>query len=164
MRSGHKVVCTEVSEEALKIVRHRFAEANLAEPQLVRIDPAQPLASQLPAYDHLVAWFSVYYNTKTDMQRQLASLIAGLPRQGAFIMAVPTVNDVAVRSCDVLPDGTREMRRDISGQRGALLAIPESVNELRALCDGIDIRDVVTFGMTFGGETSEYFAVYGVKR
>ena len=164
VRSGHKVVCTDVSEEALRVTRQRFDEAGLPAPQTVRIDAGKPLSPQLPDYDHLFAWLSVYYNTKAEMRQQLSELIARLPKNGAFIMAVPTINDVVVGASELLTDGTRQLRRNISGQNGALLTIPESRDELIAFCDGIDVRDVVTFGMTFAGERNENFAVYGVRR
>jgi SAM-dependent methyltransferase len=164
VRSGHRIICSDVSVEALRSVARRFNEANLAAPDVVLIDVMLPLRQQLPVFDHLIAWQSIYYNTKAGMQNQMAELIEMLPHHGTFIVALPTIRDAVVAACEKLPDGTRRMSRDVSGQGGALLAVPESRDELLSLCGGIDVRDVVTFGMTFGGETNEYVAVYGVKR
>ncbi len=164
VRSGHRVICSDISEEALKAVKQRFAEAKLPLSQLVTFDPTQPLRPQLPHFHHLIAWASLYYNTKEGMRRQMVELIECLPRNGAFIVSVPTMNDAVISASELLPDGTRRLSRNMSGQSGALLAIPESRDELLALCEGIDVRDVVTYGMTFGGQKNEYFAVYGIKR
>jgi SAM-dependent methyltransferase len=163
VRSGHNVVCSDVSEHALGAVRSRFIEARLPLPPLVIFDPLRPLGKQLPRFDHVIAWMSLYYNTMNDFRRHVRELIGCLPQKGVFIASFPTMNDVVVRESDLLADGTRRLVRNLSGQGGALLAIP-STTELTALCGEIEIRDIATYGMTFGGKTNEYFVLYGVKR
>jgi cyclopropane fatty-acyl-phospholipid synthase-like methyltransferase len=162
-RSGHKVICSEVSADALEATAARFVGTKLETPQLIRFDSALPLRPQLPLFDHVVAWGSLHYNSKTATRRQIAELIECLPYNGVFVMAVPTINDLSARASEMLADGTRRLLINQSGQHGALLAIPDSQDDLLNWCTGITVRDMVTFGMTFDGEKNEYVAVYGVK-
>ena len=93
----------------------------------------------------------------------LAELIAGLPSNGAFIICVPTSRDLASQHSEALPDGSRRFTDNVSGQRGAVLTIPDSADTLRGWCAGLTIRDVVVYGMEFDGKRSEFYALYGVK-
>jgi SAM-dependent methyltransferase len=163
IRSGHRVVCSDISAAALSAVAQRFVEVRLSPPDLVAFDPERPLKPQLPHFDHVIAWLSLYYNTKQGLIRQTAELIECLPRNGVFVMSVATMDDVVARSSEPLPDGTRKLSGDISGQDGALLAIPQDREELLSWCEGIEVRDVVSYGITFGGQRNDYWAVYGVK-
>jgi hypothetical protein len=52
---------------------------------------------------------------------------------------------------------------DVSGQAGAVVVVPKSIEELFSWCAGIKVHDCIHYGMTFAGEQSDYFVLYGVK-
>ena len=160
---GHRVHCTDISLAALKAVERRFKSAGLTPPSSSLIDPEQPLREQLPDYDHVIAWQSLYYADAATVRSNIAELIAGLPSNGAFIICVPTSRDLASQHSEALPDGSRRFTDNVSGQRGAVLTIPDSADTLRGWCAGLTIRDVVVYGMEFDGKRSEFYALYGVK-
>lgn len=164
VRSGHQVHCTDISASALKTVERRFRGLMLPQPRTSLIDLAQPLSGQLPAYDNVVIWQSLYYSDVATVRAHLGVLIDRLPSGGAFVTAFPTRNDVSFTNSRARPDGSRELVDDISGQRGAVVSVPESPEMLADWCNGIAVTDIVTFGMTFGGLSSEFYALYGVKR
>lgn len=160
-RMGLRTIGSEISWSALGRVRGRFRGAMLACPPLHLFDPARPLA--LPPYDHVFAWLSICYNPRDKVIADIATLIAGLPKGGAFILAVPSRDDVSYRDSVQRGDGAREIVTDISGQRGMVLTIPAGADELAGWCAGIDIREIGEFGWTIGGVRSAFLTVYGVK-
>lgn len=161
-RLGLKAHGTDVAEGALDVVRARFAGAKLPVPQLTLVDPMQPLAGQLPAYDHMFAWGSLHYDAKPRVLAALRDLIAGLPKGGAFLLSVPSANDIVYPRSEAMADGSRRITQEVSGQVGAIVSIPESSDELREWCKGIDVRDLGTFGWTLQGQRVEYYFLYGV--
>lgn len=163
VRSGHKVICADVSPTALARAANRFVGACLPAPRFMSIDPGRPLAEQLPAYDHVTAWQSVYYNTLAGAKRDFADMIAALPRGGAFFAAVATPNDILASQSEPLPDGSRQLKTDVSGQAGAIVAIPRDMDDFISWCPGVAIRRTAVFGIDMPGDCSEFFAIYGVK-
>lgn len=162
-RLGLRSVGTEVAPNAVEIVRTRFRGAMLPCPPIHLVDLARPLAPQLPAFDHVFVWGSVHYNRRARVLEDIAALAGRLPKGGAFILSLPNRNDVAHSQSEALADGSRRFTSDISGQRGAVVTIPESEADLISWCRGIEVRDCGTFGWTIGGRRSELHFVYGVK-
>ena len=162
-RSGHNVHCTEVSAEALTVVRQRYAKAGLPAPEVTLINPELDLPPQLPRYNHVIAWQSLCYGPRPSTISNLAQLVAGLPSGGCIIVCFPTPKDLLYRYSQPLNDGSRQFVQVNSGQLGAVLTIPESEEELRSWCKGIEVRDVVEYGMRFSGEQNQFYALYGVK-
>jgi len=162
-RLGLRSHGTDVASGALDVVRARFAGAKLPCPPLSHVDPMQPLAGQLPAYDHVFAWGSLHYDAKPRVLAALGDLIAGLPKGGAFLWSVPSSRDIVHPRSEPMADGSRRITKDVSGQVGAIVTIPESPEELRSWIPGIDVRDLGTFGWTLQGQQVEYYFVYGVR-
>lgn len=163
VRLGLRSIGTEVAASAAEIVRTRFRGAMLPCPPVQLIDLARPLAPQLPAFDHAFVWASVHYNRRARVLEDIAALIGGLPKGGAFILSTPSSNDVAYSHSEALADGSRRFTSDVSGQLGAFVTIPESQADLIAWCRGIEVRDCGNFGWTIGGRRSELYFLYGVK-
>ncbi len=163
VRLGLSAVGTEVAASAVDLVRGRFRGAMLPCPQVHLLDLAQPLAPQLPLFGHVFAWGSLHYNHRARAVEDISVLVDRLPKGGAFILAIPSRNDVVYRQSEALPDGSRRLKSNISGQQGAVVTIPESQSELVGWCRGIDVRDCGLFGWTIGGTASEYHFVYGTK-
>jgi SAM-dependent methyltransferase len=161
-RLGIEAHGTEVAQSALALVRSRFEGAKLRQPAVSLVDPERPLAEQLPSFDHLFAWGSVHYDAKPRVLKSLGTLIGKLPAGGAFFFAVPTTNDIVYRLSEPQADGSRRISGNLSGQKGAVVSIPGSQEEVRDWCAGIQVRDLGTFGWTLDGEQVEYFFVYGV--
>jgi SAM-dependent methyltransferase len=162
-RSGHRVHGTDISPAALQSVERRFRDLGQPAPPCSLIDLDRPLRAQLPQYDHVIAWQSLYYADIATVRANIAELIAGLPTGGVFILCLPTAQDLAFQHSEATEDGSRRLIDDVSGQRGAVLTIPDSAETLRGWCAGLTIRDVVTYSMVFDGKRSEFFALCGVK-
>jgi SAM-dependent methyltransferase len=163
VRCGYRVSCTDISPAALQSVERRFADLKLPAPPCSLIDLDRPLRSQLPAYDHVIAWQSLYYADISTVRTNISELIAGLSEGGVFILCLPTERDLAFRHSEAMAGGSRRLIDNVSGQQGAVLSIPDSAGTLRAWCAGVTVRDVVTYGMEFDGRCSEFYALYGVK-
>ena len=163
VRRGHKVHCTEISERALNVVRKRFGYKNLPLPAMSHIDPNKSLTSQMPSYDHVVAWCSLLYNTPKIVKQNIIDLIAKLPPFGCFMCAFPTPDDLLASSTELLSDGSRRIIEEISGQEGMVITLPETENEFVSWFYNLDIRDVGKYTITLGGQQSEHFVIYGVK-
>lgn len=164
VRLGLSATGTEVAANAVEIVRGRFRGAMLACPPVQLIDLARPLAPQLPKFNHVFAWGSLHYNHRARVAEDIGVLADRLPKGGAFILSIPSRNDVAFAQSEALPDGSRRFVTNISGQQGAVVTVPENETELVGWCRGIDVRDCGVFGWTIGGVRSELYFVYGVKR
>jgi SAM-dependent methyltransferase len=162
-RVGIRAHGTEVSPSALETVRSRFEGAMLPVPTLSLVDPTAPLSGQLPGYDHVLAWGSVHYNHRAKVIDDLKTLIGGLPRGGVFLYQVPSINDVAARQSERLPDGSSRIVGAISSQTGAIATYPESHDELRSWLPGLDLRDVGTVNVQLLGTPVEYYFAYGLK-
>ena len=163
-RVGVRTHGTEVSPAAIETVRSRFEGAMLPMPALSLVDPTRPLAGQLPAYDHVLAWGSVHYNRKDKVLEDLRALIEGLPKGGVFIFQVPSTNDVAARQAERLDDGSFRIVGSISSQTGAIATYPESHDELKTWLPGLALRDMGTVNVHLLGNAVEYFFAYGVKQ
>lgn len=163
VRLGLSPVGTEVAANAVGLVRNRFRGAMLSCPPIHLIDPGRPLAPQLPRFDHAFAWGSLHYNHRARTVEDIGTLADRLPKGGAFILCVPSVNDVVCQQSEQLPDGSRRITSNVSGQHGAIVTVPENDTELIRWCRGITIHDCGTFGSTLGGVRSEFHFVYGVK-
>lgn len=163
VRNGVRVHGTEIAEQARGLIAARFMGANLAQPPITIIDLQKSLGPQLPAYDHVFTWGAIHYNTKEGTRRDIATLIEKCPAGGCFILCVPSRNDVVARESEELPDGSRRIISDVSGQTGALVTVPDSDEELSSWCAGIAIRDLGRFGWTIAGRQSEFLYVYGTK-
>lgn len=163
-RSGHKVHCTDISPAALKVLEKRFADAGLTPPASSLIDPERPLKAQLPKYDHVIAWQSLCYSDLATARRNLGELIDGLAPGGAFIVNLPTPQDALYRHSEAMPDGSRRLIDDVSAQRGAIVTVPNSAEEFASWCPGIEVKDIIRYGMTFAGLQSDYFVLYGAKQ
>jgi len=162
-RVGVKLHGTEISQAAIDGVRNRFEGAKLPTPDLTLIDLDKPLAGQLPSYDHVIAWGSVHYNRKAKVLEDLATLIDGLPKGGAFIYQASSINDVAAEQSELLDDGSHRITGEISGQTGAICTYPTSHEDFRTWLPGLDIRDIGTVKSTFMQVPVEYYFAYGVK-
>lgn len=163
IRSGHKLHCTDISSAALRLLGQRFQGALLPRPATSLIDLGKRLRPQLPVYDHCIAWQSLCYSDIATARANLADLIEGLPSGGVLIVNFPTPEDQLYRHSEPMPDGSRRLIDDVSNQMGAIVTVPASADELRSWCPNIVVRDVVEYGLTFAGERSEYFVLYGVK-
>jgi SAM-dependent methyltransferase len=164
VRCGYNVHCTDISPAALKVVEKRFVSAGLTPPSASLIDPDRPLKSQLPKYDHVIAWQSLCYSDLASARRNLEELIDGLPAGGALIVNFPSPNDALYRHSTPMPDGSRRLVDDVSAQAGAIVTVPASPEELASWCAGIEVRDIALYGMTVGGRQSDYYVLYGAKR
>ena len=162
-RLGVRTHGTDVSPSALQTVRSRFEGAMLPTPALSLVDPTVALGPQLPAYDHVIAWGSTHYNIREKVLSDVSDLIEGLPKGGVLVFQVPSVNDVAARQSERLPDGSFRIVGEISGQTGAICTFPANHEELRGWLRGIDIRDMGTVATQLLGNNVEYFFAYGVK-
>lgn len=163
VRLGVAVHGTEVAPASRHVIAARFMGANLPQPPITIIDLNRPLTPQLPAYDHLFAWGSVHYNTKEATKRDLASLIDKTPVGGVVIVCIPSQRDVVFTQSVGLPDGSRQMNANVSGQKGAILTVPDSLDEMLGWCKGVDVKDAGEFGWRLSGRQSEFHFVYGVK-
>ncbi len=165
VRSGHRVVCGDVSPAALGVLRGRFAGAKLRPvPNVYRIDPERPLAGQLPAYDHVIAWSSLHYNPLEKARSDFSDLIAGIPSGGAFFAAVSSPDDDLATRSERLPDGSRRLIDDVSGQSGVTVAIPHDFEEFESWCAGIEVRERIRFGVTHTAHRLDYYGLYGIKK
>lgn len=164
IRSGHRVVCSDVSPAALDLVRARFRGAKLPVPSLYRIDPERSLAGQLPAYDHAIAWSSLHYNPLGKARADFADLIAGLPPGGTFLAAVSSPEDDLATQSQPLPDGSRRLMENVSGQGGVTVAIPRDFDEFEFWCSGIEVRERIRFGISYASHRLDYYGLYGVKK
>ncbi len=163
-RLGLEAVGSEVSESARKLIEMRFAGAKLPSPVVAVFDPDKPLDNQLPEYSNVLVWGSAHYGPREKVLADYRYLIEHTPSDGAFIAAVPTLNDIAARKSVMLDDGTRRISEAVSGQEGALITVPESREEFVGWCDGIEVEDVGTFGWMFGGEQTEFLFLYGRRK
>lgn len=163
VRSGHRVHCTDISPVAIELLKRRFGNAALPCPEATLIDLERSLAPQLPAYDHAIAWQSIYYDTRSNVRQSLQTLIHGLPAGGVLIVSLPTPRDLAWANSEEMPDGSRRFIGNISNQNGAILTIPETADEFASWCQGVEVKDVVEYGMRFDGVRSDFFALYGLK-
>lgn len=163
-RVGVRAHGTEVCPHALATVRSRFEGAMLPLPPLQLINPVEPLAGQLPAYDHVIAWGSTHYNHRAKVLADIASLIDGLPTGGVMIFQCPSVNDVAAQQSERLADGSFRIVGSISSQTGAICTFPESHDELRSWLNGLELRDVGSVATLLLGTPVEYYFAYGIKR
>lgn len=163
VRSGHRVHCTDISPAALRLLDQRFLGALLPRPTTSLIDVGRRLKPQLPAYDHCIAWQSLCYSDLATAKANLADLIDGMPSGGVLIVNFPTPNDLLCRHSEPMADGSRQLIDNVSNQKGAIVTVPASADELRAWCRKIVAQDVIEYGLTFAGERSEYYVLYGVK-
>lgn len=163
-RVGLTAVGSEVSPATVQLVQSRFAGAKLPVPAVQIFDPAKPLAGQLPKFDHVFAWGSMHYNRKAKFLDDLRFLIEQLPAGGRLILAVPSRSDVVATQSRREADGSYRMVDDVSGQKDAVLTIPDDEQELRSWCAGIDIDDCGRFGWVIRGVPSEFLFVHGARK
>jgi SAM-dependent methyltransferase len=161
VRIGCQVHCTDVSAKAIETIRARFAANRLPAPATTWIDIGAPLGPQLPSYDHVITWQSAYYNTLANTRASLKLLIDKLPRGGTFISCFPSINDLQAKHSVLLPDGSRRLTG--GEQDGAIITIPASTEEMVFWCNGLDIRDVITYGTCGRTMRTEFIVVFGVK-
>lgn len=162
-RMGLDVIGTEISQASLSVIKARFAGAKLKMPDVSLIDLTKPLGPQLPRYDHLLAWGSTHYNRRDKFLRDLGDLIAGLSKGGLLILDVPTCNDAVRLGAQRESDGTFRLVENVSGQKGALITIPDSQQELISWCKGIDVEDCGTYSWTLSGVQVEHYFLFGTK-
>ncbi len=161
VRSGHAVHCTDISERSLQVIDCRFRDHDLPVPAMSRIDPGKRLREQLPRYDHVVAWHSLYYNTPAKMRDDIDALIGGLPKGGVFIACVVTLADNWATISEPQSDGSRML--NMPGQVGAVITLPKSVDELVSWCPGLQVREALTYRLLGKDHHNENAIVYGVK-
>lgn len=161
VRAGHTVHCTDISEKSLQVIDHRFRDRNLPVPAMRHINPAKPLCEQLPRYNHVIAWLSVYYNARAKLRNDIDALIGGLPKGGVFIASLPTLADYQAKMSEPLPDGSRMLKA--AGQEGAVITLPKDVDELISWCPDLDIRDGLTYRLEARDFRHDHAIVYGVK-
>jgi SAM-dependent methyltransferase len=163
-RVGLSAIGSEISAASLDLIKARFAGAKLQAPPVTLFDPNQPLDTQLPAFDHVFAWGSMHYNRKAKVLADLAWLIDRLPEGGRLILAVPSTNDVVAAQSEREADGSYRIVTDVSGQKGALLTIPDNREELESWCAGLAIDDCGQFGWVVQGQRSEFLFIHGSKK
>jgi hypothetical protein len=106
----------------------------------------------------------MHYNHKPKVLADLASLIDRLPDGGRFILAVPSKNDVVATRSVREADGSYRIVEDVSGQKGAVLTIPDDRRELESWCSGLAIDDCGHFGWVVQGVPSEFLFIHGSKK
>ncbi len=163
VRVGLTPIGSEVSAASLSVIKGRFSGAKLIAPPVTLFDPSLPLDGQLPAFDHVFAWGSMHYNSRGKFLADLRTLIDRLPSGGRLILAVPSRNDVVATQSTREADGSYRLTDDVSGQRGAVITIPDDEQEFRSWCGGIAIDDCGRFGWTLQGVQSEFLFLHGSK-
>jgi SAM-dependent methyltransferase len=163
VRSGHTVHCTDISEKSLEVIDRRFRVRALPVPAMSQIDPMKPLHVQLPRFDHVIAWHSLYYNTAAKLRDDIETLIGGLPKGGVFIAGLWTLADSNGATSEPLPDGSRRLRGSGEEQAGAVIAVPKDLDELLTWCSGLEIRDALAYRLDARDSRRDQAIVYGVK-
>ena len=149
-RRGWRVTGSDVSTKALEVQRERlkgFAQSS----SQVKLDSAKPVPDQLQPHDHIVAWDSLCYN-RISKARTDAWELANLLNPGGYLfLNMPTVRHEFATKSIRLPDGSFQNNRLGKQQEGAIMAIPESLDEMCSWFKGFEIVERGHFTFDFGG-------------
>ena len=163
IRAGHKVVCSEVSQSALDITRRRLIIAGELDPSCYLVDPARPLAPQLPEYDNVICWLSLCYASATEMATTISQLINGMSLNSLFWFATPTKNDLLYRLSIPSSGPSRVLGPAAGAQEGAVMTIFNNQAEVESMFLGTEILGSGIYGMTFDGIQHEYLVINAKK-
>jgi hypothetical protein len=162
-KAGYDIICSEVSRAALEITRDRLLKAGHSNPSCTLIDTTLPLSVQLPKYDNVICWLSLYYSEEKAMASSITQLISGMSSGGFFWLAMPTKKDLLFRLSKQRRGQTRVLGNNAGPQKGAVLTIFDEPSQIEKMFSGTKILDVGKYGMTFENCQHEYFVINARK-
>jgi 2-polyprenyl-3-methyl-5-hydroxy-6-metoxy-1,4-benzoquinol methylase len=149
-RRGWSVTGSDVSAKALDVQKSRL-RSFLQPSSQVLLDSSKPLVGQLQQCDHIVAWDSLCYNRIGKAKEDARELAQMLKPGGYMFINMPTKrHEFATQSIRVA-DGSFQNNRLGKQQEGAVMAIPESLDELCSWFTGFEVVERGYFTFDFSG-------------
>jgi SAM-dependent methyltransferase len=157
-RQGWHVTGTDVSVRALETGKQRLDKAGLASHQIC-LDPLLPLGKQLGWFDHVLCWDCLYYNRLEKAKQDAIYLSNSLASGGYIFVNMPTPKHEFVSSGLRLADGSVKNNRTGTRQEGALMAIPDDLEDFITWFPGLDVVEHGHFIFDFAGYREFMFIV-----
>jgi len=147
---GWTVTGADASRRAFDVYAKRMALLNSHHAQIL-VDSEQPLGRQLGSFDHILCWDCLCYNRLEKAKADSSDLVAALKPGGCLFVNMPTKRHEFAATGRRLADGSFENRRAGTRQEGAIMAIPEDLDDLISWFDGLDVIERGHFTFDFGG-------------
>lgn len=157
-RQGWRVTGADISALALQIQKKRLDALALASVQ-VGVDGLAPIADQLGRYDNILCWDCLCYNRLPKAKDDARALVAALKPGGHFFINMPTPRHEFATTGLVLEDGSIENRREGTRQEGAIMAIPNDLDDLISWFPELDPVQKGHFTFDFSGYRDFMFFV-----
>jgi len=149
-RRGWTVTGADVSARALEVTAARLADFGGAH-ETTPLDAARPLKDQIGAVSHVVCWDCLYYNALPKAKQDAADLVAALAPGGLIFLNMPTPAHEFATTGLRLDDGSVRNQRKGTRQEGAIMAIPENLDDLVSWLPGCEIVEKGHFTFDFSG-------------
>jgi 2-polyprenyl-3-methyl-5-hydroxy-6-metoxy-1,4-benzoquinol methylase len=149
-RQGWRVTGADISTRALAVQKKRLDELGLASSQIV-IDGLAPLTNQLGQYDNILCWDCLCYNRLPKAKEDARALVAALKPGGHLFINMPTPRHEFATTGLKLEDGSIENRRSGTRQEGAIMAIPDDLDDFISWFPGIEAVQKGHFTFDFSG-------------
>ena len=152
---GFEVVGVDVSEHALATTRSRVA-AMSQPPELLLVQPGQPLPFEDGRFDAAYAWQVLYYNDLQGWKASVAELERVCKRGALILVATAAPGDVSQTDSTPLEEFTYRLS-STTGQGGCIVTIPDR-DALPRFFSGRDL-EIGEFGFRFRGTSSRHWIV-----
>lgn len=149
-RRGWTVTGVDVSAKALDVTAARLADFSGAH-ETSLLDARLPLSGQIGRFSHAVSWDCLYYNSLPKAKRDAADLVGALSPGGMLFLNMPSPRHEFATTGLRLDDGSVRNQRKGTRQEGAIMAIPESLDDLISWLPGCEIVEKGCFIFDFAG-------------
>jgi SAM-dependent methyltransferase len=149
-RQGWAVVGTDISQKALELQKARLTGMGGPHAQVL-IRPDAALSGQLDRYDHILAWDSLCYNRLAKARVDSEYLATSLNKGGYLFVNMPTLRHEFAAKGSRRPDGSFENNRPGTHQEGAIMTIPDSLDDLCSWFPALKIVERGYFTFDFNG-------------
>lgn len=149
-RRGWSVTGSDVSAKALELHSKRMMSVGGQHTKIL-VKSELPLGSQLGQFDHVLCWDCLCYNHMAKARADASDLAAALNPGGYIFINMPTIRHEFAESGRKLNDGSYENRRIGTRQEGAIMAIPETLDDLISWFGDLQVIERGYFTFDFGG-------------
>jgi SAM-dependent methyltransferase len=157
-KRGWSVTGSDTSQQALNIQSKRMASESGKHTQVL-LDSEKPLTEQLNGFDNILCWDALCYNQLAKAKADSRDLMKLLAAGGYLFVNMPTMRHEFATTGRLLEDGSFENRRVGTRQEGAIMSIPENLDELVSWFKGLEIVESGHFTFDFAGFREFMFLV-----
>ena len=147
---GWTVTGSDVSAKALEVQRKRVSVFGEGMQQTL-LHSDKSLSGQLQSYSQIVVWDSLCYNRYAKAKDDAAQLAKALLPGGYLFINMPTAKHEFATQSLRLPDGSYQNNRLGKQQEGAIMTIPDGLEDLASWFVGLSVVERGHFLFDFSG-------------